>query len=178
MVLGLLPTPRNPTKDMKDLLARLAMMRFAGYELGYGIGVWTNMEYSPGTLKVTKTIGPKVTELELILDADYTVDKVIESVQGAQFQWSQENMDNHELELLDYLLNDPRHVLTHASNVQEIVPNLYRMQVTGPINRKVQSLGITIYAEIHMSGNDIDGMDIKKRYDSGIEELVRGVYFY
>lgn len=173
----LLPPPSNPAKDMKDLLARLAMMRFSGYEMSQAIG-WTELEYTPGTLKVTKTQGKDSTKLELLLDADYLVDDVVELLQGATFNWSQANIDSRELELLDYLLNDPRHVLVHASNVQKITHDVYKMQVTGPIDRKVQTSGITIYVEVHMRGSDITGMDIKKKYDTGIEKLVREVYFY
>lgn len=173
----LLSAPSNPAKDMKDLLARLATMRFSGYEMSQTT-TWTELKYAPGTLKVTKTQGKDSTELELLLDADYLADDVIELLQGATFNWSQANIDARELELLDYLLNDPRHVLTHASNVLKMTSGAYRIQVTGPIDRKVQVSGITIYVEVHMRGNDITGMDIKKKYDTGIEKLVREVCFY
>lgn len=176
-MIGHLPPPSNPAKDMNDLLARLATMRFSGYEMSQAAS-WTELEYHPGMLKVMKSQGQKITELELILDADYLVNDVVELLQGAAFNWSQANMDAHELELLDYLLNDPRHVLTNASNIQKTAPDVYRMQVTGPIDRKAQASGIILYVEAHMHGSDIHGMDIKKRYDSGTEELVRGVYFY
>ncbi len=176
-MIGLLPLQSNPAKDMKELLTRLATMRFSGYEMSQA-ATWTELEYSPGTLKVTKTKGKNSTELELLLDADYLVDNVVELIHGAAFNWTQASMDARELELLDYLLNDPRHVLAHAGNVQEIAPAVYRMQVAGPIDRKVQASGIAIYVEAHMRGNDISGMDIKKKYDTGIEKLVREVCFY
>lgn len=176
MVLLLQP-PNSPAKDMKDLLARLATMRFSGYEMSQTTS-WTEMKYAPGTLKVKKTQGKDSTELELLLDADYLIDDVVELLQGATFNWSQANIDTRELELLDYLLNDPRHVLAHASNVQKIALDAYRVQVAGPIDRKVQASGIAIYVEVHMRGNDISGMDIKKKYDTGIEKLVREVCFY
>ena len=172
-----LPSPSNPTKDMSDLLKRLDNMKFTGYELSY-IGAWTDLEYSPGMLKVTKSLGQKSTELELHLDANYLVDKVIETLQGNPFQWAQGNMNARELELLDCLLNDPRHVLTHATNIQKLAHDLYRVQLTGPLSKKVKSSGITLFVEINLFAGDIQGMDIKKRYDSGLEELVRGVYFY
>lgn len=170
-------------QKMNDLLTRLEQATFSGNETTH-YPTDIKVEYSPNWLKLTST-QPNGTKgsIEMVLDKAYSdVTAATEernfpspattalSAQDIQKYKNYGFWQNH-------MLNDPRHILHHATNITETQTNVYKMEVVTPsLNTAKSLLGITIVAEIRLNSNDsLVKMDVKHIYRSGKEKIMRSI---
>ncbi len=177
-----LPPPKSADEKVKDIFLDLRNKSFEGMDTFSTLG-WVEAKYVPGQMTITLdqfdygTNQPNKSVLEFILDNNYTLEDVAQTVGGQHIYWTEEQMKREEWLVAECLLHDPRYVLYHRQNVKEIQSGQYSLDIGGPVKRLADSVGVSLYANITIWGGMLQEINLMSKTPHR-ETMMGKIFFY